>query len=222
MGTFGLLLVLAAAPPSAADCGGEAVTVSTASIAPAALRGAVGVLTLSLRGPAPSTIDGYVDAALTGPRSVPLSAWVPVTRAPGCFKTHTFDGSRFIVTARSGEWVRVVPDSTQEEGLWLDLKMLARDFSTHYAAWESVRPGFGVNPELLRGPPAAYAGPDRKARRLAWPPGIGNYRVLEQRGDFFELGYWPGPEGKIVSAGWVRLRDAQGFLQLWPWYYDDC
>ncbi len=220
-----LLVVLLAfqAATAHADCGDENLIVPLNQIHESVRRSAVGVVTFA--GPIgdnPEALEGFADAKLASKKAVKLEDSKPVSMAPACGQRKPFEGSRFPLLEITPEAIKVVYSAPTGEAIWLkrgDLEKAHKLSITDFSAFKKYA---GLNVRVLHGDPLLFKKPSVSSGRVAWPQGANVLKVLRQYQDFVELGLG-GWEGKpIGSIGWMTMHDEDGFLQVWPWFYDDC
>lgn len=109
-------------------------------------------------------------------------------------------GSAAVVTARQGEWLRIIYDDAGREG-WIE-----PDRAWHYAEWQTFLKGKAIRP---------LAGKARKNCVLRSEPSLDALnetiltkphclRVVEIRGD------WAFVVSNLSGSGWLRWRDGDG------------
>ncbi len=219
----------------------EYVHITATQISDSTLKQAVGVLTLTGRTRADTSIALY-EKFQGRFRRVPdldLDLYPPVSL---CGNADEFGGRvvgyRYIVTAVQSGWAEIVYDPAGDRRGWLKRSDVTDDF---YAEWLLLDDRWDVQNDYVDilwlspdGTREIYDGPSARSRKKLVSRedvglGTGRLRVLDARSGYLQVGQVADPSGQgnvgvekadILPLGWVPLRDRKGRLSVWFYCFD--
>jgi hypothetical protein len=220
-------LALLAAVPAWADPV-EELYFSREELSDGVLRGLMGVATVQVFPGTPWVLPRFerggagfrVTGELVLVQTQALSGW-----------THGDEAlRRFPVVDRQGDFLQVIIDARTGEKTWLQEQpeLGPRPIVEFHALDTEGLEGSGIDLHSLLAPGERvtfYEAPSPSAQRVRGIPENvvnlpGLLRWLRREGDFVLIGADRGLTDEVQALGWVRLKDTQGTLRLWPmWPY---
>lgn len=206
-----------------ADCGDEAWVVPPNEIEPAVLSKVTAVMTLSVRNSSYTHLTVYDIKAgtFTVLAKISLEKVKGVSKAPTCQpNANPLDGLRLPVIETQGPFVRAVLNAKYGSSTWIRPDEFGSQYTINVS---SFPPGTFIRTDLLQRPEghSVFQNPSVEEPHTILPKDYLLLKVLRQVDNFILVGL-PEGEGGVKTIGWIRVRDEQGVLTVWPWYYDEC
>ena len=231
LGLAALLTLLAAFRPlkGRADQPYEEFHLGRGKISDRVLREAIGILTVSSGVTKVTTFAAYAQPGAGDPnRSVDAFKTRPVSNFAYHSSQHedSIAGYRFPIVDRSGSFIQIAIDPVADRRIWVstaDLTVAFLHTELYFGEFqklgEFVDPFFG-DPQAVR---TLFQAPNpwSKATRISGPQ-FATLKVIAQKKGFVQVAHPGNGGGHPVPLGWLRIRDAQGRLQIWITNFDDC
>lgn len=208
---------------SYADCGDETWVIPPKEIDPAVLSKMTAVATLTAENPAFTQLSVYElkGGKFVAIAKVPVTKVMGVSHAPTCRPPNNpLDGLRIPVFEINGPYVRAALNAKYDSSIWIRPDEFGSQHTVLISSLPKhiyVRTDLGQDGEGL----SVYQKPVIEEPHTILPKGYGILGVMQQSGDFIQVGL-PYGEGGLRPIGWIRIRDENGRLVVWPWHYDSC
>jgi hypothetical protein len=222
-------LALLGAIPASADPV-EELYLSREELPDGVLRGLLGV----------ATVQVFAGTPWVLPRFEPGASGFVATGEVVLVQTQAVSGwtyadealRRYPVVDRKGAFLQVILDARTGERAWLQEQpeLGPRPTVSFHALDAEGLEGSGIDLHSLLAPDEGvtfYEAPSPGAPRVRGiPEGVVNMpgllRWLRREGDFVLIGADRGLTEEVQALGWVRLKDTQGTLRLWPMWPSGC
>lgn len=206
-----------------ADCGDESWLVKPEEIDAKVLSSLTAVMTLSAENGDQKeiTVYDFKKSTFTAIAKIPVGKIRGVSHAPTCRPPgNPLDGLRLPILDVQGDYVLAVLDPRFGSSIWIR----PGEIGTHYVLQiSSISKHSYINSSFNPGPAGhrVYQNPDDEKVYTMLPKEYGVLGVLQQKGDFIQVGL-PYGEGGVAPIGWIKIRNESGQLTVWPWHYDSC
>lgn len=147
-------------------------------------------------------------------------------------------GMRIPIVDRDRDYIKIVSDARNNSRIWIRLPEVAQlgFATTAHPFWltgtaysKQDTEGEPVDIFLLNenGKRKLYQSPslDAWAKEISADSKLFNEQlpmIIKQRNGFAQIGVYRNSDGKLVSIGWIKLRDSKGRMTVWPQYAPDC
>lgn len=208
---------------SYADCGDETWIIPPNEIDATVLTKLTAVATLTAENAAQTQLTVYdlKGGTFTAVSKIAAAKVTGVSRAPTCRPAgNPLDGLRLPVLETNGPYIRAVLNAKYGASIWIRPDEFGSQYSVSVSSFPRHR---YVRSDLYQGAEghAVYQNPVEEEPHTILPKGYILLGILQHSGNFIQVGL-PHGEGGIKPIGWIRVRDEQGRLTVWPWHYDDC
>ena len=224
-------VLLLLAMPALADCGDQVYAADPRRIPKSVARRAVGAVTFyNLPDEATQAVEVFTRLSAEYPKYLTPRQARPVSWTPTCQSPRGINGAQFPVTEISSGALRFIVDWKTGREAWYRGGSAYKVHVVDYRENPEPRKGYrAVDVFFRRDSVRLYDAPSASARyRLlrsgkSEPPRQRSaYKLMRKEGNFIQVGDG-GWEGKnLEPIGWVRWRELDGELAVWPAYYDDC
>ncbi|MBI5247149.1 MAG: hypothetical protein HY923_08200 [Elusimicrobia bacterium] len=202
------------------DCGAPSFVIAGGKIPAKILSRAIGVIEFTGQPDEDSqNLHIYHDRAGTAEGELSTVQAGPVSFMPTCRERKGFDGNMFIVTETWEGAIRFVSDWSTGREVWYRPGGGVYDHRLWLFSDEKLADFGAVDIFFRRDKVALYDSPAADASKTflqavpsEWPRQRSAYRVLDRRDGFIQIGE------DERAAGWVRWRDEDGILAVWPAY----